>query len=143
MVDNIFTVGKRAITLGGDEGVRHEAGNMEGVVEAARRQVGEFVVIVGEDLDNTVGPVSGLVPLGDRCSSELATLFLDDEDALADKELEGGIVADILYPLRGEGMEQVPTANERPAALNAVDKGGDVGVDGRRRLGPVVGDVER
>ena len=116
---------------------------MEGVVEAAGRQVSKFVVIVGEDLDNTVGPVSGLVPLGDRCSSELATLFLDDEDALADKELEGGIVADILYPLRGKGMEQVPTADERPTALNAVDKGGDVSVDRRGRLGPVVGDVER
>ena len=116
---------------------------MECIVEAARRKVGEFVVIVGEDLDDTVGPVSGLVPLGDRCSSELATLFFDDENALADKELEGGIVADVLYPLRGKGMEQVPTADERPTALNAVDESGDVSVDRRRRLGPMVGDVER
>ena len=48
-----------------------------------------------------------------------------------------------MYPLRGKGMEQVPTADERPTALNAVNKGGDVSVDRRRRLGPVVGDVER
>ena len=59
---------------------------MEGVVEAARRKVSELVIVVGKDLDDTVGPVGRLVPLGDRCSSKLTTLFLDDEDALADKE---------------------------------------------------------
>ena len=99
MVDNIFTIGKRAITFGGDERVRHEAGHVEGVVEAARRKVSKFVVVVGENLDDTLGAVSRLVPLGDRCSSKLTTLFFDDEDALADKELEGGVVADILCPL--------------------------------------------
>ena len=42
----------------------------------------------------------------------MATLLLDDEDALPDKELEGGVVADVLRPFGGEGVEKVPAADE-------------------------------
>ena len=82
------------------------------------------------------------MPLGDGRPSKLASLLLDDKDALPDKELEGGVVADVLRPFGGEGVEKVPAADEGPAGLEAVNESGDVGVNWGRRLKAMVGDVE-
>ena len=85
-VDSVLT-GSDLVAID-DEGVRDETRDMKGVMESARREAGELVVVVLEDGINAVRAMSGFVPLGSSLTAEAAALFLNNEDALARQEGE-------------------------------------------------------
>ena len=118
-----------------------EARNVEHVMESARRETGEAIVIVGEGLRDSVRAVSGSVPLSDRHTIKL--VILNHHDALAGQELEPGVMGRIMRSLSSASGGKQALADESPAGMKAVDEGGDVGMNQRgRRLGAVVSHIK-
>ena len=71
-----------------------EARDVKHVMESARRETGEAIVIVREGLRDSVRAVSGSVPLSDRHTIKL--VILNHHDALAGQELEPGVMGRIV-----------------------------------------------
>jgi len=140
-VDGILASGN--LVAIGDQWEWHQPRDVEGVVEASGRQTGELVVVVLEDLFDTVRPMSWLVPLGSGATAERAALLFDDQDALLREEGEGGVVLGVTSALGRESASEEAMPDEAPAGVEAIDESSNVGMDvGRGRVEAVVGDVQ-
>ena len=71
-----------------------KAGDVEHIMESARRKPGEAIVVVGERLRDSVGTMSGCMPLGDGDTIKL--VVLDHHDALAGRELKPNVMGGIV-----------------------------------------------
>ena len=135
-----------AVVVGGGIGVERrvdrKARNVEHIMEAAGGESGESIVVVGKSLDNSIRTVSGNMPLSDGGTIKL--MIFDHHDALAGRELEPRIVGRVMGSLSGTSGRKQALADQGPTRVKAVDKGSHVRMNqGRRRLGAMVGNIER
>ena len=101
-----------------------------------------ILIIVRKRLRDSVGTMSGCMPLGDGDTIKL--VVLDHHDALAGQELEPSVMGGIVRSLGSASGGKQALADESPTGMKAVDEGGDVGMNQRgRRLGAVVRHIER
>ena len=71
-----------------------KARDVEHIMESAGRKPSEAIVVVGKRLRDTVGTMSGHMPLGDRSTVKL--VVLDHHNALAGRKLEPNVMSGIM-----------------------------------------------